>query len=151
MIHNLTQRNYPGEFECLHTDTAITFFLFIFLWGPVSARDPRVRTSALSAVRLLTMSGGVSLTKITHQQPRSSSSSNLSSVTVRPGKTSSFTPLATYLQAASRQPPDRASIPSIEIITNNEDSNELPPGTKIITHPMINNSRAWDTKVLSRK
>jgi len=67
------------------------------------------------------------------------------------GKTSSFTPLATYLQAASRQPPDRASIPSIEIITNNEDSNELPPGTKIITHPMINNSRAWDTKVLSRK
>jgi len=107
--------------------------------------------SALSAVRLLTMSGGVSLTKITHQQPRSSSSSSLSSVTVRPGKTSSFTPLATYLQAASRQPPDRASIPSIEIITNNEDSNELPPGTKIITHPMINNSRAWDTKVLSRK
>jgi len=71
---------------------------------------------------------------------------------VRPGKASSFTPLATYLQSGGQSSDHRpASLPSIEIITSNEDNNELPAGTKIITHPMINNSRAWDTKVISRK
>ena len=100
------------------------------------------------------MSSAVSVTKIRHQQANTSNtaSTSLSSVTVRSGKTSTFTPLATYLERVSQLEEERATLPSIEILSRSEDSNELPPGTKIITHPMINNARAGEsTKVISRK
>ena len=103
----------------------------------------------------LTMSSSaVSVTKIRQRpQPPSQPSRHLSSVTVRPGRGSSFTPLATFL-GAERQEEEQAvpPQPDIEIRASDEDNNqELPPGTKIITHPMINNSRAWDAPVVSRK
>ena len=73
-------------------------------------------------------------------------------MTVRPGRGSSFTPLATYLGSDSQRDQAAPPHPDIEIRVNHEDNNhELPPGTKIITHPMINNSRAWDGPVVSRK
>ena len=97
----------------------------------------------------------VSVTKIRHHQPRPGSSQSArqgASVTVRPGRGSSFTPLATYLGSDSQRDQAAPPHPDIEIRVNHEDNNhELPPGTKIITHPMINNSRAGDGPVVSRK
>ena len=97
----------------------------------------------------------VSVTKIRNSSGSSSTSSGrsgygynsrINSVTVRSIKDShgSFTPLATYLSLKSVEDKDNdeVSVPSIEIVSHyTEDSNELPPGTKIITHPM--NGRLW--------
>ena len=60
----------------------------------------------------------------------------------------SFTPLATYLSLRSLQVSDEeAELPSIEIIKNyGEDSNELPPGTKIFSQPMTS-GRGWGNKL----
>ena len=95
----------------------------------------------------------VSVTKL-RDQPRSVSQPprQFSSVTVRSGRGSSFTPLATYLGSDCEQDQGVPQHPQIEIRANTEDNNhELPPGTKIITPPMINNSRAWDSPMVSRK
>merc|ERR1719400_1363532 len=84
----------------------------------------------------------VSVTKLRNASGSSNSSgpgSRVSSVTVRPVRSSSasFTPLATYLSLRSLQVSEDTELPRIEIINNyGEDSNELPPGTKIITQPM---------------
>ena len=98
----------------------------------------------------------VSVTKIRNSSGSSSTSSGrsgygynsrINSVTVRSIKDShgSFTPLATYLSLKSvddDKDTDDVTVPSIEIVSQYiEDSNELPPGTKIITHPM--NGRLW--------
>ena len=95
----------------------------------------------------------VSVTKIRHQPGSPSQPSRqISSVTVRPARGCSFTPLATYLGSDCSRDQATPPHPEIEIRVNHEDNNqELPPGTKIITHPMINNSRAWDGPVISRK
>ena len=51
------------------------------------------------------------------------------------------TPLATYLSLRSTHEERDSKAPSIEIINKfNDDNNELPAGTKIITHPMKNGS-----------
>ena len=70
---------------------------------------------------------------------------------VSPSRSSSdsFTPLATYLSLRSLQVSDEETeLPSIEIIKNyaEDTSNELPPGTKIITQPMTS-GRGWGHKL----
>ena len=104
------------------------------------------------------MTSSISVTKIRNSSGSSGSCSSgytgvssgrVASVTVRPVRNNhnfSSTPLATYLSLRSTQNnEDHDDVaPSIEIINNfNEDNNELPPGTKIITHPMNN---AWSKK-----
>ena len=103
----------------------------------------------------------VSVTKIRNTSGSSSTSSGrsgysyhnrINSVTVRSIKDShgSFTPLATYLSLKTGVDKDSGEeepvVPSIEIINRGgySDHNELPPGTKIITHPM--NGRLWTEK-----
>ena len=114
-----------------------------------------------SSVSTLSTSGAshvshVSVTKIRHLpgSPSQPSRQEISSVTVRPARGCSFTPLATYLGSDRSRDTSAPPHPEIEIRVNHEDEDnnqELPPGTKIITHPMINNSRAWDGPVVSRK
>ena len=91
------------------------------------------------------MTSTISVTKL-----RNSSTSSSHGVTVRPvrSSTDTFTPLATYLSLRSVQQESEGDSkgPSIEIINNyNDDNNELPPGTKIITHPM-NSGHFWGSK-----
>jgi hypothetical protein len=70
-------------------------------------------------------------------------------VNTKSGKSSS---LSSYLRTVIKACPDDGKSPSVEIIgESKEDNHELPPGTKIITHP-LNTSRGYnDTTIVTKK
>jgi len=100
---------------------------------------------------------GVTLTKMNSSlQPNSTFRvPSVPMLTIRPvntraGRSSS---LSSYLQAVLKSCPDESEIPSVEIIgeSKDHDNHELPPGTRIITHP-LNTARGYhDTTIETSK
>eukprot|EP00090_Calanus_glacialis_P006339 TRINITY_DN14950_c0_g1_i1.p1 TRINITY_DN14950_c0_g1~~TRINITY_DN14950_c0_g1_i1.p1 ORF type:complete len:317 (-),score=75.96 TRINITY_DN14950_c0_g1_i1:79-1029(-) len=99
----------------------------------------------------------VTLTKMNGSLPPSSTFRvpSVPMLTIRPvntksGKSSS---LSSYLRTVIKACPDDGKSPSVESIgeSKEEDNHELPPGTKIITHP-LNTSRGYnDTTIVTKK
>jgi len=100
---------------------------------------------------------GVTLTKMSGSLPPSSKFRvpSVPMLTIRHVNTKArkSSCLSSYLQTVLKSCPDDGEGPSVEIIgeSREEDNHELPPGTKIITHP-LNTSRGYnDTTIVTKK
>ena len=106
----------------------------------------------------MTSVSGITLTKRngTFGSPSSFRKPSAPILTIRPVSTKNSgkaLPLSSYVKTALKNYPDDGKSPSVEIIkeNNGEGNHELPPGTKIITHPMTKSHGYHDTTIVAGK